>query len=357
MEQNEIDLFSITKTLWQGRKTVIIWLVVAFVLGIFIAFSSPKVYTAKTVMVPQMQSKSSGLSNMSGLSGLAAMAGVNLSNLNTGAEDLSPLVYPEIVRSYSFQKEVMHTPLNWTTVAKPVSLVDYTQKYHKTGLSGRMAKGFLKFPGLVKSLFVKEDEPMIAGPGDSLQRITKDEQEMWNELSKTLTLSVDKKYGYVTLTAMGPEPLATAQIAEKAKDLLQARITAFRIEKAQQNLNFIQGRYEEKKEEFEAAQNRLARYQDGHQAMTSKRAQTDESLLQSEYDLAFQVYSELAKQLESAKISVKEDTPVFSTIESVIVPIKPIKPRKLTILMVCLLLGGAIGIGSVFARYHWNSVN
>jgi uncharacterized protein involved in exopolysaccharide biosynthesis len=194
---------------------------------------------------------------------------------------------------------------------------------------------------------------MVAGPGDSLMRITEDEQELWNEMTKTLTLSVDKKNGYVTLTALGPEPLATAQIADKAKNLLQSRITEFRIEKARQNLVFIQGRFEEKKKEFESAQNRLARFQDGNQGMTSSRAKMEEDRLQSDYDLAFQVYTELAKQLESAKISVKEDTPIFSTIESVIVPIKPSKPRKLMILMVCMMLGGALGIGAVFSRKHW----
>ena len=353
MNQNEIDLFSIAKTIWRGRKTIFWWLAGSIVLGLFIAFSSPRVYTARTVMVPQMQSKSSGLGSMTGLSGLAAMAGINLSNLNTGTEDISPLVYPEIVKSYSFQKEILHTPLTWSAVDKPVSLADYTQQYHKSGFLGRIIKGIVKLPGTIKSWIVKDQPPLIPGPGDSLTRITENEQELWNEMTKTLTLSVDKKNGYVTLTAMGPEPLATAQIADKAKNLLQSRITEFRIEKAQQNLVFIQGRFDEKKKEFEAAQDRLARFQDGNQSMTSKRAQTEEDRLQSEYQLTFQVYSELAKQLESAKIAVKEDTPIFSTIESVIVPIKPSKPRKLVIMMVCLLLGAALGVGSVFARKHW----
>ena len=154
---------------------------------------------------------------------------------------------------------------------------------------------------------------------------------------------------------MGPEPLATAQIADKAKNLLQATITQFRIEKAQQNLAFIQSRFDDKKKEFETAQDRLARYQDGNQSMTSKRFKTEEDRLQSEYTLAFTVYTELAKQLESAKISVKENTPVFSVIESVIVPVKPSKPRKLMILTVCLLLGAGLGVSSVFAKKHWKN--
>ncbi len=327
------------------------------IVGLIVAFSTPKVYTARTVMVPQMQSKSSGLGSFGGLGGLAAIAGINLSSLNSGTEDLSPLVYPEIVRSYSFQKEIIYAPLNWSSVEKPVSLAEYSQKYQKNSLFGKIKRGIFRLPGTVKSWFTKEEAPMVAGAGDSLTRITEEEQELWDEMAKTLTLSVDKKNGFITLTALGPEPLATAQIADMAKNLLQLKITEFRIEKAQQNLDFIEGRFNEKKKEFEAAQDRLARFRDGNQGMTSNRVKTEEDRLQSEYQLAFTVYSELAKQLESAKISVKEDTPIFSIIESVIVPVHPSKPRKIMILMVSVLLGGALGVGSVFARKHWREAN
>ena len=44
------------------------------VLGVFVALFSPVEYEARTVLVPQVQSKSSG---MGGLSSLAAMAGFN----------------------------------------------------------------------------------------------------------------------------------------------------------------------------------------------------------------------------------------------------------------------------------------
>jgi uncharacterized protein involved in exopolysaccharide biosynthesis len=356
-DPNSIDLFSVLKTVWRGRRTILWWTAAFTVAGLVIAFSSQRVYTARTVMVPQVQSRSAGLGSLGSLGGLAAMAGINLSSLNTGTEDLSPLIYPEIVRSYSFQKEIMYSPLTWSSVSHQVSLVEYYQKYAKIGLVGKAVRGLVRLPGKIVSIFRKEPGPIIPGAGDSLTRITRDEQELWNEMTKTLTLSVDKKNGYVTLTALGPEPLATAQIAEKALNLLQSRITEFRIEKAKQNLLFIQGRFDEKQQEFENARERLARYRDGNRGMTSNMAKTEEESLQSEYQLAFTVYSELAKQLESAKISVKEDTPIFSVIESVIVPVKPTKPKKLVIMMISIVLGGALGMGWIFARKHWNEAS
>lgn len=353
---NSIDLYSLAKTLWRAKWTVA-WITGAFVLlGLLIAFTSPRVYTASTVMVPQIQSKSSNLGGLSGLAAMAGMAGINLSSLSGTTEDLSPLIYPEIVRSYSFQKEIMYTPLNWAAVDHPVSLVEYGQTHHRGSILGRMARGIARFPGTVASWF-RKDLQVPSLPGDSLIRMSEAEKEIWDDLSKSLLLNVDKKNGYITLSASGPEPLVTAQIADKAQKLMQSRITEFRIEKARQNLEFIQGRFNDKKKEFETAQDRLARFLDGNQGSSTNRLKAEENRLQSEYNLAFTVYSELAKQLENAKISVKEDTPVFSIIQSVIVPVKPSKPRKIMILTVCLLLGLAIGSGYVFARKNWMAVS
>jgi LPS O-antigen subunit length determinant protein (WzzB/FepE family) len=352
-DQYSIDLYSLVKTLWSGRKTVI-WVTTAFVvLGLVIAFTSPRVYTASTVMVPQVQSKTGGIGNLVGLGGLAAMAGINLNSLNTGNEDMSPLIYPEIVKSYEFQREIIHMPMNWSGIDKPVSMAEYGQKYQKGTFVGKIVKRIIGLPGTVVSWFRKENAVPAAIPGDALTRITKEEKELWEELSRSIVLSVDKKNGYVTLSASGPEPLVTAQIADKAQKLLQQKITDFRIEKAHQNVAFIEGRYKVKKEEFELAQDRLASYRDGNAGTITNRAKTEGDRLQSEYQLVFNVYSELAKQLESAKITEKEDTPVFSIIQSVIVPLTPTKPRKFMILSVCLVLGVVLGAASVFATKNW----
>ena len=81
-------------------------------------------------------------------------------------------------------------------------------------------------------------------------------------------------------------------------------------------------------------------------------AKTEEERLQSEYSIAFSVYSELAKQLEQAQIQVKEETPVFSVLSPTVVPKLKSKPQKVKILAIWLFLGGVIGTGIVFGRQY-----
>jgi len=72
--------------------------------------------------------------------------------------------------------------------------------------------------------------------------------------------------------------------------------------------------------------------------------------------LAFSVYGEIAKQLENAKIRVKEDTPIFSIIEPVTIPLEKSKPRRVLILMIWFFLGGVFGICWIFGSHSLNDL-
>jgi uncharacterized protein involved in exopolysaccharide biosynthesis len=109
-------------------------------------------------------------------------------------------------------------------------------------------------------------------------------------------------------------------------------------------------RYLEKERDFKKVQERLALYLDRNQGANTARAKTQLMLLQSEYDLAYSVYSELAKQLETQEIKVKEDTPIFTIIEPVFVPLEKTAPKKSLILVIWIFLGLVISIGYVLAK-------
>src|SRR5680860_56138 len=105
-EEDEIDLIALAKTGWEGRKTVIKMVLIFMALGLFIAIFSPKEFTASTTIVPASDSKKIG----GNLSGLASLAGINLGSMG-GEGGISPTLYPQIVNSIPFQKELLQTPL------------------------------------------------------------------------------------------------------------------------------------------------------------------------------------------------------------------------------------------------------
>jgi LPS O-antigen subunit length determinant protein (WzzB/FepE family) len=348
---DEIDLIALAKTMWNGRKLIIKTVLIFMLLGLFIAVFSSKEYTASSTMVPQL---SSNKSKLGGLSSLAAMAGFNL-DLNMETSELSPYIYPQIVQSVPFQLELMETPFNFEGIDKPVSIYEYYMDYAKPNVISAIKKYTIGLPFLIlKALKPEKPEILPASASDSLLFLpivlTEDQELIRKMLAEWVTLETNDKEGYVVLNAKAPDAKLAAQIAHKAQTLLQKYITEFKIKKATAQLNFIGERYAEKKKEFEKAQNNLAVFVDRNKNVTSAMARTEQERLQNEYKLAFEVYSQLAQQLEQAQIKVKEDTPVFSIVKPVTVPIEKSKPNRPLILIIWTFLGGIIAIGWIFGK-------
>jgi uncharacterized protein involved in exopolysaccharide biosynthesis len=347
VEEEEIDLIALAKTFWKGRWTVLVSLLIGGILGVFVAIVTPNEYTATTIMVPQTNSKSASLG---GLGGLAALAGIDLSSASQGG-DMSPIVYPKIVSSIPFKLELMNTPIKFNEFDKPISLYDYTIKYKKRSILGTIKKYTIGLPGVI-ALTIKGK----ANPSE--QQIVKNQPILLSDdqfkvskvLDEIISLEVDTKQGYLTLNAIMPEPLAAAQLAQKAQDLLQQDITEFKIQKAKAELEFIQGRYNEAEARAEGYQINIAQRTDQYKNLTSAVPQVQTTRVQTKYGIANSVFQELAKQLEQAKIQVKKDTPVFTIVEPVSVPIERSKPNRPLILVIWFFLGGIIGVSIVFGK-------
>jgi len=350
----DIDLLAMVKTMWNGRKTIIIAVITGAIIGIFVALFSAKEYTVTTVMVPQLGSDSQ--SKLGGLGGLAALAGINI-DMNQGSE-LSPMVYPQIVSSIPFQLELMNTPLNFEDYPKPITLLDYYTKYSKPNILGTIKKYTIGLPGVLIGAIRGKPTALVL-PGDSakqLIQLTEDQSTVKKIIDNLVTLDLNANEGYITLTARMPEPLAAAQLAQKAQSLMQSYITEFKIEKAKANLLFIQGRYDEIKAEFEKAQVSLALVNDRNKNFTSGLPKIESDRVQTRYTIAFSVFQELAKQLEQAKIQVKKETPIFAIIQPVTIPSEKTKPKRPIILFIWILICGVAGTTIIFGKEYFKTI-
>lgn len=345
---DEIDLIALAHTLWNGRRTVIKFTLGGLVLGLVFALLSPKEYTASTIMVPQTSSTSNKLG---GLSSLAAMAGVNLGSMSS-SESLSPMIYPQIVQSIPFQLDLMNSNFNCPGLDEPVTLYDWYTEYKKPGALGTIKKYTLGLPFLLLKALKGEPEMTIndSMTTNDLLSLTEKQEEVRKAISAQLNLNLNDKEGYVTLSTNFEDPVLAAQVAQKAQNLLQQYITKYKQEKAADQLKFVEARYREKETEFEKAQNELALFRDRNRNVSSNVALTEQERLQSQYNLAYSVYSELAKQVETAQIQVKEDTPILTIIEPVQVPNKKTKPNRPMILIIWIFIGSILGLGLIIFR-------
>ncbi len=356
-EEEGIDLIALAKELWKGRKTIIIITGVFMALGLLAAITLQRTYSVSTVMVPQLSS-----GRNSSLSSLASLAGFDLGLSNTTGGDLSPLVYPQIVKSVTFRKELMYTPLHYAKADTAVSMYTYIKEYAKPTPISYVLKYTIGLPGVILGAFkrdnTEEEEDLPAGPEAGEEEglhpivLTADEAAIIKMIAGSVTLTADKKEGYLTLTVNGTEPLQTAELALKAQQLLQTELTRFRTEKAQAQLAYVQARYDEIKAEAESYQSLLAVVRDRSQQMATTRSKIEQDRIQNKYNVANSIYGEMAKQLEQAKMQVKRDTPVLAVIQPVTVPRQPSNSRS-KVLLVWTFMGLVLSCGLVLGKSYW----
>lgn len=344
-EEREIDLIDLIRKLWLERMFILKVTGVFILLGLLTALTGSKEYTASCQFVPQTSKNA----NNSSMARLASLAGINMGSLATGEQLLSPLVYPNVLNSIAFKRDLLQTQIRINGEEEPITLLTYLsdKKYRKFSLTGTILKYTVGLPGLIVHAIKGEPEEQETIADEPFVVLTKEEYTAVRALESVIGIEVEEKKGYIALSAQMPEPYAAAQVAESALELLQKYITEFKVDKVQSNLEFIQERYDELKKEYEEIQEQRAAYKDANQGISTSRARTNLEKLDNQYNLAYSIYSEMATQLEQAKIQVKETTPILTVIDPVSMPIKPSKPRKMMILVGFTFLGGVAACGYV----------
>jgi len=348
---SEIDILVLFKILWNSRKIILWGGLSGVVIGLLIAFTTPKQYKVVTTMLPQSEE---GI-KMGSLSSLAAIAGFDV-DLSDNGSDISPVIFPQIMESETFLLNLMHTKYTFEELKAPTTLFDYYTKYAGRSLAATISKYTIDLPGTIKASF-KTRKPPIKGADDGLTRMSEDEYNIAKMLKGSVTLSINKKEGYLTLTSIFEQDILTAQVAKRAQQLLQETITAYKTKRAKEQLIFFEKQYNDKKIEYQQAQSKLAGYKDRNLFVTSAIGGSQETRLQNEYNLTYSVFSELAKQYENAKIKMKRVTPVYIILKPIVVPNEPFAPKKAMILLVSIFIGGIIGCGVILSKDLYKKKN
>jgi archaellum component FlaC len=212
----------------------------------------------------------------------------------------------------------MQTSIYVEELGEEVSFEEFYTKIYKPGLLQIIKRYTFGLPGLILRAIKSEKTP-LGNDNLNFDRRTGSDEILLKLLINQFNLSVDEKDGFVSLSATMPESIMAAQLVSSAQKLLQKFVIRYKLKKAEEDLRFIEERYGEKKNEFEIAQRNLAKYRDANKNVNTATALTEIERLESEYQLAFSVYSELAKQVEKQKIQVKENTPVFVVLQDAVI--------------------------------------
>lgn len=345
-EEREIDLLGIFRTLWKQKKIILILTGIFTVLGLIAALATEHRYVTKISFVPQYNTSVSGR-----LSSLASLAGISLDD---GASDgpISPVVYPKVINNLDLLKELAYTPIHFNGYAEPIRLIDWynDEQYQKKNFFRGLVRYTVGLPGVIKDAIEAKKEDDIPSFADTVgiqaPLLTPEENTAVKAIRSNLDLDVLKSEKHVVLSATMNESTASAELAIAAYDLFKKYISAFKIKKAQDNLDYLERQYALSKADYEKKQASLAWLQDRHQGKRTAAAEVEIQRLKTETELSRMLYMELAKNCLTARVKVTEDNVAFTELTPAYVPRKSANSRK-TVLLIWMLAG--LIVGSIWA--------
>ena len=316
-EENEFDLMDLLRKIIGIRKKIYKAAGIGLVIGFIIAVSIPKKYTVEVTLSPEM-----GNSKEGGLSGLAASflgSGVTMAD---GSDALNASLSPDIVSSTPFLLELSTMEI---LVSKNEVMTLDTYLDEETSPWWSYVIGFPNMViGGIKSLFAEEDEPVSSDKtGLGTIELSKKELKKIETLKKMITAYVDKKTSMTSVTATFQNPKVAAVVADSVVKKLQEYIIDYRTFKAKEDCLYLEKLFKERRQEYYATQQKYADYLDSHDNIILQSVRAEQERLQNDMSLAYQVYSQVATQLQVSRAKVQEEKPIFAIVEPAVVPLEP----------------------------------
>ena len=338
-EEIEIDLMDLLRKIIGIRKKIYKAAGIGLIIGIIVAISIPKQYMVEVTLSPEMGNNKGG-----GLSGLAASFLGSGVTMGDGTDALNASLSADIVSSTPFLLELsnMKVPVSGS---EEISLSSYLNEE-----SSPWWGYVIGFPGMViggvKSLFTENEDESISSDKASRGTIelSKKESQMIESLKGKIAASVDKKTSMTTVSVTLQSPKVAAVVADSVVNKLQEYIIDYRTSKSKEDCLYLEKLFKERQREYYEAQKKYADYMDSHDNIILQSVRTEQERLQNDMSLAYQIYSQVAGQLQVARAKVQEEKPVFAVVEPAFVPLYPSGTSRKVYVLVFVFLSVCIVI-------------
>lgn len=335
-QEDEIDIMEYVVKLWKKRSMILKWCAVGVVVGLVAGFSLPKTYTAGTTLAPETEQKMG-----SGVSSIASMMGVSINN---SVDAISFEMYPDVVHSTPFIVGLFDLPVQFERKDSVITttLLDYMLEYQKSPWWSAVIQAPFKALGWCISLVKgeqEEEEEVTVGVRNPAN-LTKKERGVVKYFAENIMINVDKKSGKTQIQMEMQDPLVVYTVVQAVLDHLKEYMSDYRTSKVSQDVANLTVIYEQRKADYYKAQQAYAQYADANKNVILQSAQAERERLQQEMNLAYQVYSQVATQLEAARIKEQEAKPVFAILEPAVIPNLKAGPSKAKLLVIFTFLAG-----------------
>lgn len=325
-EKKRIDFKDIWQALLKHKRLFIKVIAATFIIACALTLSLHNYYTAGVTLAPEMSGRSSGGS----LSTLASTFGVSLGASST-SDAINPTLYPDMMNSVDFKTSLFPIKVHELDSQESFSYYEYLRDQQRVPWWSSVLKAAYSLLGSKE-----KDEKKVVNSF----MLTKEQYGIMRTIEKKISCEVDNKTNVISISVTDQDPFVAATIADSVKQRLQDAITAYRTSKARVDLEYNKKLYEEVKHRYDLAREEYAAYADANTNVILQRDRNKLTELENEMQLRYRAYTTVAAQLQAAEAKVQEETPAFTTLQNVTVPVKKAGPsRSKLVILYCFLVG------------------
>lgn len=337
----EIDFTKIVRLIYNKRKVIITTAILSVAIGIIVALMMEKTFMANTTFIPEIGATSP---QMGRVSRLASVAGLGISSISGDVDKVPPNLYPEIAQSVRFRYELLSKKIKIKGVEDSITYKEYYANYYRVPILERIKKYTLGLPKILISSLRKPHSETMTPTGiqtEDLWRLSQSDLSYLQLIKGQMGIKFDPEIGLIHLSFVMPEPEAAASMTLHAANLLQTEVIDYKLSKVKQELVLTQNILAKQSLKLQNVERRWVGFLDSNLILSTEKSKIEQRKLESEYNMEYEIYSDLVSKIKDLELKANRDTPVFTTINNVVVPIYKHEPNqpKIIILFVFVLVG------------------
>lgn len=291
------------------------------------------------------------------------MQGLGL-DLGGGSAGLTPASYPEIATSREVRLAVARDTFSFSQTGRRTTFVEHVTR--PAGLIDRGLRYTLWLPWTIADaigpLFgaTESPPPLASDSTDTLIYPTEAEERAIAALGERISASyaesgaLESSGGLMTIATTATDPTLAARMNEHVIKHLRTRVREIRTETTQENLGFIQERFEEAQQELDAAEDRLSQFLEQNRSVLTggnePQLEFRRERLRREVRFKEQLYSQLQEQVTQTRLQLQREQPVVTIAEKAAPPTAASAPDWTFTIILSLILGGLVGLVGAFLR-------
>lgn len=325
-KKNNIDLGAIFKQLKARKRLVIRNLVISVVVFSALILCVPRTYTCEVTLAPEFGNTAASGS----LAGLAASFGVNLGS-DVQSDAISPSLYPDLLESKDFVVSLFPIKVKTQDGEINTDYYTYLKKHQKSPWWKQLSKWAKRN---IKKILGKEKQKSNGSYKDiDPFYLSEEDFALTENITSNINCSVDRRSYVITIRVTDQDPLVSACMADSVRKHLQDFIINYRTSKVRVDVDYYEKLLATAKEDYDKTIAAYSEYADSHRDMILQAYISQRDNLENDMQRAFNVYTAVSQQLESAKAKYQEAIPAFTTLKCASVPVKPTGPKRVAFVL------------------------